>query len=810
MPEHAWVLFPTFILRSTGFPFGWIQNLAFPETSAALDALIACEDEIAGHRTVLQNRLREGDPASIPVRRRAWKHVNKWQAPRVDAQDLKNLPPDLPPLIGVWDGLLHRREELQTSAGGCFEGEMACRRRALRGIAQDAWFQEAVWLSSPQMYEHGLERYLRHWDERARPSDIRSAERQIVSFLQRFCAKNDTTSFFGPINYGDFEVPAEAPSGPGPEHIGIRRGTIAYWAANAIAEAMARDGSILPYLTPRRLPLARLDPAARTLLVGRSARIAFDAVAARTFELCNGERTIESLAAMLAVSTEHALEIVRRLERCRAVALPPEIPVTALSPIDWLLAWAEQLPGNCASRSRWVQTLSEFAGRQKAFGPASFPEKRRILTELEQAFPSATGQPARHSGGAFYADRLLIYEECLGGMTPLSLGPRFAARLEGELVPVLELLGCMACGVREQLASFGAGLLDLWYGGKPTPWLDFVARLSREKPCFKSEATPWEQALYAQVREAGGRHEVRIGRGALPPTDPALMSAWPLIASPDVMLLANHEDQLRSGDFDIVLSECHDTLMLWGWALSFHPDWHSLERKAALLLERARGNWRLANVLTSRRVKIMPFEYPGATIELMARGSGKPGDEKISPFDVEVRSIDGRLCLVTSGGATLLYNGELDSLAHSLFSLPRVVPLRFDNGRHTPRIRLGRVVVQRERWRVLRRDLFSRPHTGSSPGLFKDFRRAVRELGLPRYLYASIPGQPKPVFIDCENYLLIEMLYSFAPEEGDLVLVEMLPGPDRLWLTDGSNRYTSELRLSACYLPGNTITSSPR
>ena len=276
MLNAGWTLFPQFILRSTGFPFGWIEDLAFCDTSSAIDDLLVCEDEISTRRPALQARLSREGSGSIPARRRAWKCVNKWRVFRFDEQDGSALASDLIPALEAWNVLFAKREELGRCARARFERELTAKRRALRDITRDPCFQEAVWLSSPQMYEHGLGRYLRHWNEEARSSELRSAERQIVSFLQRFCAKNDTASFFGPINYGDFEPWRGDPPGPRREHLRTRRGTIAYWAASALAEAIARDGSVLPYLTPRRLPLARFDPVLRTLLVGLSTRRTLD------------------------------------------------------------------------------------------------------------------------------------------------------------------------------------------------------------------------------------------------------------------------------------------------------------------------------------------------------------------------------------------------------------------------------------------------------------------------------------------------------------------------------------------------------
>ena len=79
----------------------------------------------------------------------------------------------------------------------------------------------------------GLRRYLETWSQNRR-SETRRIEQQLVSYLQRFCAKNDTASFFGPINYGDC-LPASggAELTPGRDHLRHREAFMASWAVRA-------------------------------------------------------------------------------------------------------------------------------------------------------------------------------------------------------------------------------------------------------------------------------------------------------------------------------------------------------------------------------------------------------------------------------------------------------------------------------------------------------------------------------------------------------------------------------------------------
>jgi hypothetical protein len=274
------------------------------------------------------------------------------------------------------------------------------------------------------------------------------------------------------------------------------------------------------------------------------------------------------------------------------------------------------------------------------------------------------------------------------------------------------------------------------------------------------------------------------------------------MASPDVMLLAGGLDDLRRGRFRLVLSECHDAVMVWGWALALHPDADRVRADAAALIGRAASGRPLANALSRRRSKIVPFEYPGPTVELLA-ASDRPAVDRIPVAAVDVVRGDGGCRLAAPGRPPFrLYNGELATAEHRMVGLPRVAPPELEVGRRTPRLLLGDAVLQRERWRLRRADLLPGRYRGTTLDLMLDARRAARALGLPRRFFVRADGQPKPVYVDLDSHHCVEVLDYLLRPEGEAVVTEMLPGPDDLWLTAGRERFCCELRLSAFWVPG--------
>lgn len=133
-----------------------------------------------------------------------------------------------------------------------------------------------------------------------------------------------------------------------------------------------------------------------------------------------------------------------------------------------------------------------------------------------------------------------------------------------------------------------------------------------------------------------------------------------------------------------------------------------------------------------------------------------------------------------------------------------------DTIRRLPRIRLGNVVLQRQHWRVGPALLPARQDGITDSERFLSWRRWRRENGLPERVFVSsaepsgeeragdVEGAPltKPQHIDFGSYFSLTLLDSvLRAAAGGLVMTEMLPDLDQLWLRSGSDRYVTELTL---------------
>jgi hypothetical protein len=88
---------------------------------------------------------------------------------------------------------------------------------------------------------------------------------------------------------------------------------------------------------------------------------------------------------------------------------------------------------------------------------------------------------------------------------------------------------------------------------------------------------------------------------------------------------------------------------------------------------------------------------------------------------------------------------------------------------------------------------------------FLEARRWMGKHGLPRFAFAKLPVEVKPIYVDFDSLIYVEMLTKLVRRtlasdhaHEPITVTEMLPRPDELWLRDHQgHQYTSELRIVA-------------
>lgn len=725
MTTPPWTLSDVFVLRHAGFPFDWVEELGVSEGLLA-DVAHLVRGEV-------------GPAERGPIAERY--------------------------------GLEHR----------------ALQRR-LHARAAEPEIEEAVFLSSPEMFENV---WVRQRGRTELPNDSagRRVDRLIYAYLQRLCAKNETTSFFGPMGYGRFDDDGDSDDdhdeiGDGFRFVPVeprRRTFIAYWAVEALAARVAAEPSLWPELPIRRNPLFEIDPRAR---LARCAAI--DRVTPLSGDELRVLAAVErhDQAADIGVALGESRDFVERVAH-------PLFAAGILARRLWFrsdvadtfgalgLAIA-RLPPSVA-RTRWSTELDGLDRLRQRFETAALAERRQLLPELEALFVGLTALPARRAGGRVYTDRLILNEEAASPFR-LEVSPRARARLTAALSPLLELSA--AQGDRLQRACVD-GVRSSWPGGDEAPGL----------PAYASHLAGLRIAL--PPVPAPGADERRAEKvRALAPDPCGISLPGRRFALPDICLARSPVD----GAVRPLLSRLHHHLLTPGWLSTFcgPGDRERLERVAADFL--AGEPVPLVELAAGRHNKGF-YAFPGprvahAVAELAGRG------QTIFPAaDVRVvLGAEGPRLKLPDGRAARLYLPLADLTLHPPFAAlghPLVVKPVFGAPAetHLPRLDLGTATVQRESWTL------STASWGRLQGfeLFVEAQRQAHHLGLPRFVFARVAGEPKPFLVDMASPFALELLRHHA--RGGLAhLEEMSPRPDELWLRDARGRYTFELRIQATRL----------
>ncbi|HEY6795818.1 MAG TPA: hypothetical protein VI248_14155 [Kineosporiaceae bacterium] len=632
----------------------------------------------------------------------------------------------------------------------------------------------------------------------------RAVLRRIYLYQQRLAAKNESTSFFGPLVHGVVDRSVDG------LHLGpvTREGVLttqpfmAFWAVVALARAMARDPRVRPHVPIGWVPVNRLQIDRVTLADGRVVQLSEQqAVLAATID---GRRSSADLARSTGLPAADVERMLDRLERLGVVRTWPEPPSAVSQPFDVLLADARRW----AADTGWPERLSTLRGLMEAFALAADSGQRAVaLAALEEEFTELAGVPARRSGGQVYADRMVTFLECHGDQGPLRLGRDVAALIERELQPVLDVgarygalvqkahqdravrvmreLGVTRMAydefVRRMQASLAKDPQD-----RPDPGAQLVARLTdlvRDR-------------LSGQVSQLTAADLAALAG----PTALAGPAEGPRFASPDVLFRQVTPD----GPLELVLGEVHPYVFAWGSQRHFCPDPEALDADFAAELACWGGRQAMATVVPRRRHKGLIAEaFPGRFIEVSGLAT-RERDRVVAITDLTVHLLEGgeRVVLRDQQADVVLYAGQ-DDHPHLLAFAPPATPalplIRFGNV--APRIVVGSLVAQRAGWWVAPADLLgesaARGLDGDVQGFCSVQRLRVR-LGLPRWVFTHLPGEPKPVCIDLDCPLAVDTLLAAVRErpETPVQLREMLPTPDELWLRRHGRAFTSELRLA--------------
>ncbi|MGK5447703.1 lantibiotic dehydratase [Streptomyces radiopugnans] len=683
----------------------------------------------------------------------------------------------------------------------------------LQDIARTPAFREAVAWQNRPVLDSGLKPFL-NWTPTAagRTSMPRQREELVAHYWQRFCVKNDTIGFFGPVGWGRWD-----PRTDGVE-VDAGRGLVADsevywagWAVDALASTIGADPALREWTAPRRVPFVRLD-GARVTVPGRPPQTVDEATAA-VLARCDGVRTAREIAAALPRTDVPA--VLEDLVARRWAVWRLEVPA-GTHPERSLRAWLERV-GDAQARRRGLDALEALERRRARVRDARGADALvTALTELEEEFTALTETAAVREKSAGTAPcRALVYSDCRRAATA-RLGPAVRdalAPLEPLLTSAGWLTARLADAVMDRAKEVYRGLaargpVDLaafWFACMPVLHGDARTAAPGLQRDFQDRwegilaPPPGARRVRLSLEDVAGPVRERFGGPG---------GGWTAARyiSPDIMIAAEGAEAVARGDFELVLGELHLAANTLGASLFVHQ--HPDPGELTALTDRDHPGPRLMPLLPKehrsrlsariRHALVRPRDHQVALLDFTA-DPARP--RTVNSADVTVREReDGELAVVLPDGAEFaavdVFSHVLTTLAMDLF---QVLP----EAAHSPRITVDRLVVARETWRI--------PAGSTDFAAEKDeARRFVRarqwreETGLPRFVFVASPAEPRPFYVDFDSPIYVTVLakalrrLARRDPDGQVVVTEMLPTPEQAWLTDDEGRsYTSELRFVA-------------
>jgi lantibiotic biosynthesis dehydratase-like protein len=656
-----------------------------------------------------------------------------------------------------------------------------------------------------------------------RNAQHRQHEALVASYLQRYCAKNDTIGFFGPVSWSQLDDQAGlriTPATAG-RNLAARVTYLEGWAVRAVLAD--HDTALRPWLVPRRMPFAGLDGG--FLRPPLAPAVSLSAAEAAILRASDGIRDASEVAALVLADPRAGLtgiaevfELMAGLADSHRLAWQVDIAPQDTRPERSMLALLARVTDDTVRRPA-AQAIAELSAARDELADAAGDAElvAAAMAGLETTFSRLAGIPATRRAGELYAGRTLAYEECLrGGTVRIGTDTLDGIRSALELVLDGARWFTTTCGAlfaryfgevyRQRAAALGSDvvpLADFWLIAndalfeQPPPIIAPAVRALAQRWSAILDLPPDARRVQLSAADLRARVAAAFPAGRLP---------WPMAVhhSPDLMIAG--ADAATGGPVTWVLGEVHPSVVTTRYAtwLAFHDNAddvraglrHDLGGRTVWFAETAEQGGtsaRLSNALSSAGDLRLVYAHDSCGYDPALTVPVGDCDLINSPGGLRVRRRDGTF----EAGLLEVVGDLLTAMISHCFDL--VPP-----GLHAPRVTIDDLVVSRERWTL----------PASGPGFdatadesarYLQARAWVAALGLPRQVFLRFTGERKPIYADLTSLASIDLIARSLRRsrrnggaDATVTVVEMLPALDEAWLADADgHRYTAELRMVA-------------
>ncbi|MGQ0838581.1 hypothetical protein [Actinokineospora sp.] len=602
---------------------------------------------------------------------------------------------------------------------------------------------------------------------------LRQRVRLGWAYLQRFCAKNETVSFFGPLAWGTIDQEAAesvslTPIDPAAGRLARRSVRVEHWALRGLCAAIGPAEPVAPSLHPA----CDLDGDHLRVPLGKRVTLSADTASVL--------RAIEAGTATTVPTRLVESGVVRRV-----LAVPPEC---AAGPLAIEAAVGRALP---------VTTRVEEL-RARFEHETGLTERRALLAELRSVLASATVDTARDKGTA-YAGRLPVYEDCQRNLR-FRVGGALASVLARRIPPLLSLYRLVAECVASQLNAHYASVV-----AEDFPVFLHAARTTETITRVRREIDAAVRATLVAAWAGFGwdTEEVEFDDSHLSVVADRLRARFPDharfgdvlgvgVMSPDVLIAGRDPATLDT----VVLGEIHPCVLgaMQSVALPFLDD----AAEALAFADKLVCGGRVVLATTDAAYQRSQLSWPVTDTlhEVVVPGATSrcPPERTIPAGRGRVRTVDGivRFTDRATGRTEDMVTVLSSDLQQVMFGLAGAVL----GGETTARLRYHGVVARRRAWAADPTRIPDAPRPAEEFAHYTALRAWARATGLPRRVFFRADTEVKPLYLDWANPIAVDTFAKIARTATRLRFSELTPSPDELWLTDDLGAHTAELRMS--------------
>lgn len=828
LPSDSWLLWRYIGLRAAGFPIQDVFKLASPDCCRAADQLLAAQTQVEQVREFAQQILKQALNlfASEPTKK---KQLSKALRKLYRMNPPGEITIDFPgrDILDKLDRALADVAESQAHYAQAFANAIQQQAHNIHTISQNPRFQEAVIWQNYQAWESGIKKATTTQPGKMKRNfKARYQERQIAFYLQRYCTKNDTIGFFGPVNWAEF-VPHGPPvviHHPEGGFLANRDVFIESWGLETLVDLFAKDSSIRPWVAPRLNPIIGFD--STKIYIQSTSPETLSPQETAVLKLCNGHLLAKEIVAQLlenqALGFKDEQEIYGLLDYLEATGIilwNYAVP-RSLDALETLRRLLNQIEDETL-RLEKINILDNMeAVRASVVWAAGNPQE--LATTLENfntLFSELTSAASTKSAGQTYGARTLLYEECRRNLQ-VEFGPDILDRLGSPLSLLLASARWLVINgishfqttarhIYDRLAQHTKAsdvqFIDFWAQFTP---LIYNADDHYLQPIVKDFQARWAQIFTIPPGEKRVAFHSQDIKTAVAETFACVAPDYPITPyhSPDVMIAAPDAAAIRAGNYQLVLGELHSGRNTLNNAcfVCQHPSpeqlqiahvWDNPRPHLALIHPRdwAVGTARLSYVLHN------PEDYQ---LVISYDGCGDPARRVLNKGDLTIREEGDELIIGTRDGTYQFLADEF--IANIVDQELATVFKIFPSQSYLPRITLDQLVIQRETW-AFSIDELTFDQEKEEEERFLAARALQRRYELPRFVFIKTPLEDKPFYMDFDSIVLVNNLVvqvrhlrKRGTPDARLVMTEMLPSPMETWVSDDTGQhYTSELRIIA-------------